>query len=788
MFLTEKGVRMTRIALGFIWFLILATSAIANTPQAPFHLGRIWLNPEFDGAEGWSGSALQYPGGIPREGAAGDSNEVCRGWIGQGQKWGTYLFSTDWTDPDGWTWEHAISCAFRSYDYSYPTVYTEPGYKQPLFVFAVGMQEYLRFERPVISIQTVSDITQADTMVTIQMHPGSAGWNSIHTSLPDHDGVGPLPDPIVNPGLVTEETIESVWRYGQGVELKRRMYGYPYGSPHQDYVLQDITLTNNGISGNIPEAPVFTDQSLTNVVWAQAYDYRNMQAPTSTQTGKDADGMYVEPWGVGNHSAVLFSDGDDPVAPGPDWGDPIEDPFYQAQMASTAHILIGPLFVSAGSGAEYATDDLAQPAFRMMYYERGIDIPDGKIEWLQTSTSQRDLLTRGIFQLPLNTDYKDFTPTAAIVDEDPGPTAVIGYGPLDGGEITETNWADHGWDIPFGESVRIVQMVAAGGLDQEEARRIGKTWVENRVGEIPADQWMSQTDQWLVKSGRDTVMKAAALAQWNFNGALPSHITSEDKPHLNLTDVIDPKPAGHFKFDVPDAPRPPGYVGVYVDDRKHIIVRWTREPETTRDHDTGVHDVIGYHVWMQKESRNAPWQLIADGIRYWFANLPAEGSMPMGPYLQISDYEEGVPYWFAVTAYDDGTQDWGSYPPKSLESSRWWTWTGYDPTGLIVRDRTDVAVASPTQRTALLPNTPNPFNPVTTIRFTLTQATPVKLVVYNMAGQRVRTLIDGARYAGSHNIVWDGKDAMGRNCASGVYVSQLITPKTTDVRKLTIIR
>ena len=85
-------------------------------------------------------------------------------------------------------------------------------------------------------------------------------------------------------------------------------------------------------------------------------------------------------------------------------------------------------------------------------------------------------------------------------------------------------------------------------------------------------------------------------------------------------------------------------------------------------------------------------------------------------------------------------------------------------------------------------NMPNPFNPVTTIRFTLEHATPVKLVVYNTAGQRVRTLIDGARYAGSHNIVWDGKDAMGRKCASGVYVSRLITPKMTDVRKMMLVR
>jgi hypothetical protein len=787
---------MTRIALGFIWFLILTTTAFANTPQAPFHLGRIWLNPEFDGAEGWSGSCLQYPGGIPREGAAGNENEICRGWVGQGQKWGTYLFSTDWTDPEGTAWDHTMSYAFRSYDYSYYTQF-EPDAREWAYLYAVGMQEYLRFARPVISIQTVSSTTGADTSITVQMHPGSAGWDSIHTNLPDHDGVGPLPDPIIDPGLVTEETIESVWRYIQGVELKRRMYGYPYGSPHQDYVLQDITLTNNGISGNIASAPVLTGQSLTNVVWAQAYDYRNPQA-LGSQYGRDSDGMYVEPWGVGNHSAVLFSDGDDPVAPGPDWGDPSTNPFYQAHMMSTAHILIGPLFVSTGSGVNYATDDPAQPAFRMMYFERGLDTWNPKIwEWADAERS-RQLLACGTFQPPLNTDYKDYIPTAAIAAEDPGPTAVIGYGPLDGGEIGETSWADHGWDIPFGESVRIVQMVAAGGLDQEEARRIGSNWILRVSGQqvgvsrdyakpaqVDPDGWMGPGETALVQSGRDTAMKAAALAYWNFHGTLPDNVTPEMLTSWGIADLINPKPVGHGEFDVPDAPRSPG--GIYVQSLNldGIEVRWTMEAETAPDHDTGVHDFVGYRVWRQSGSRNAPFELIAQGPASSFMEIEVDGALPAGRRHLDIQILAGTDYWYAVTTYDDGSQNWAR-PTKSLESSRWWTWTGYSYIGVTATDWGPglVKIAS----SHLEANMPNPFNPVTTIRFTLEHATPVKLVVYNTAGQRVRTLIDGARYAGSHNIVWDGKDAMGRKCASGVYVSRLITPKMTDVRKMMLVR
>ena len=59
----------------------------ANTPQPPLHIGRIWTNPEYDGAEGWSGSILQYPGGIPIEADPWTNDgSLKRGWIGTGQK------------------------------------------------------------------------------------------------------------------------------------------------------------------------------------------------------------------------------------------------------------------------------------------------------------------------------------------------------------------------------------------------------------------------------------------------------------------------------------------------------------------------------------------------------------------------------------------------------------------------------------------------------------------------------------------------------------------------------
>lgn len=70
-------------------------------------------------------------------------------------------------------------------------------------------------------------------------------------------------------------------------------------------------------------------------------------------------------------------------------------------------------------------------------------------------------------------------------------------------------------------------------------------------------------------------------------------------------------------------------------------------------------------------------------------------------------------------------------------------------------------------------NYPNPFNPSTTIGFGLPQTSRVELAVYNMLGQKVRTLDSGTRSAGVHTSVWDGLSDSGRLCASGVYIYRI---------------
>ncbi|HOU26204.1 MAG TPA: T9SS type A sorting domain-containing protein, partial [Candidatus Cloacimonas sp.] len=94
----------------------------------------------------------------------------------------------------------------------------------------------------------------------------------------------------------------------------------------------------------------------------------------------------------------------------------------------------------------------------------------------------------------------------------------------------------------------------------------------------------------------------------------------------------------------------------------------------------------------------------------------------------------------------------------------------------------------PLVQSKLMPNYPNPFNPKTTIAFTLAKAGKVDINIYNLKGQKVKTLLSDNLLPGKHSIVWDGKDDKGSGLGSGIYFVKMQTGKTTETRKITLLK
>jgi hypothetical protein len=92
------------------------------------------------------------------------------------------------------------------------------------------------------------------------------------------------------------------------------------------------------------------------------------------------------------------------------------------------------------------------------------------------------------------------------------------------------------------------------------------------------------------------------------------------------------------------------------------------------------------------------------------------------------------------------------------------------------------------QRFALLGNYPNPFNASTMLKFQLSRNSFVELTVYNILGQKVRTLVKEQMTAGNKQVLWDGTDESGKQLATGIYFYKIITAEGRVTGKMTMLK
>ncbi|OPZ65178.1 MAG: hypothetical protein BWY83_03058 [bacterium ADurb.Bin478] len=85
-------------------------------------------------------------------------------------------------------------------------------------------------------------------------------------------------------------------------------------------------------------------------------------------------------------------------------------------------------------------------------------------------------------------------------------------------------------------------------------------------------------------------------------------------------------------------------------------------------------------------------------------------------------------------------------------------------------------------------NYPNPFNPTTAIVFTLNRPTDLNLVIYDLLGNQIRSLLSGKLSAGRHTAVWDGRDDSGRSVAAGVYFYRLVSSEFSATRTMILAK
>jgi len=171
----------------------------------------------------------------------------------------------------------------------------------------------------------------------------------------------------------------------------------------------------------------------------------------------------------------------------------------------------------------------------------------------------------------------------------------------------------------------------------------------------------------------------------------------------------------------------------------------------------------------------------------------ADGLYELEHNIDAGDAADPFPGTSNVTTFSDGsTPSANSYSgaPTNVQVTNISASASTMHADLIVSIAADVneGINSLPHDANLAQNYPNPFNPTTTIGFDLPSAAEVKLEVFNVLGERVRTLFNGRLQAGSTSIVWDGRNDAGQSVGSGAYFYRLNTGSKTLAKKMVLVK
>lgn len=202
-----------------------------------------------------------------------------------------------------------------------------------------------------------------------------------------------------------------------------------------------------------------------------------------------------------------------------------------------------------------------------------------------------------------------------------------------------------------------------------------------------------------------------------------------------------------------------------------------------------------WYVWITDALPPNPWTLEHYGT--FVAASEDDTEWPPSVYTHIDVSGEGivVPAG-AGMIFGYGNPGMGGQIGFNGTETYSWLDDGWDMDGdfgrtavLQFRGSFGATAAPPaTHAAAGLEAHPNPFNPVTSVSFTLPRDGAVRLDVITLQGKPVRRLLEGFRSAGRHAATWDGTDPRGRALPSGVYLMILETPAGVESRKVVLAR
>lgn len=239
-----------------------------------------------------------------------------------------------------------------------------------------------------------------------------------------------------------------------------------------------------------------------------------------------------------------------------------------------------------------------------------------------------------------------------------------------------------------------------------------------------------------------------------------------------------------------------GYNPCFTPDSKYVIYSYTSENSTNSMQSS----IILYRIPV---TGGTPEQITSARLDQTISGVYNSQVSPDGEWILFfyRTSPQGTTVYKHLCVLNMNTKEAFEIFPgteKSVEDARWspdgnkiaYTLKSFDATDAELDGKTGIYIVDfpvssmsslqPTAVTEAVPvnfalagNYPNPFNPSTTISFTLPSSGIANLSIYSITGQKVRDLVSGPLSSGAHSVTWDGRDASGKAVSSGVYLSRL---------------
>jgi len=582
----------------------------------------------------------------------------------------------------------------------------------------------------------------------IQLHDQTETFGVLPGSPPNDDGLDKFGEVrgVIDPDLPSYRAIYRHHRWEMGVDLTETIHAYATQADG-DYLLYEYSFKNTGVMSRRPI--VSHPLPLQDFWYSFNFHARPAAQGMALYGGGDDLLEFINPWpnytdaGGNHHTICVFYDGDK-TGGFEDWGDPGYSVASELgkDLWSKQHTAVGFVFAETAPGT--STDDPSQPQGNGWCRERDYNLNAFQLDMAK---QYRTIFCGG------QTDYVPRRLPENVTQ------ASVGVSMTDPTPYQGVHWSA----LPFNATVRAIMVVAAGGLDGRTSRNLGKIQMARRdAGTTPVQ---TPAEIALILTGKDSVKKVLDRVFWNVYGYDPN-------PPGGTPRWANKPTAQNRTFNTPDPPPPPA-VGWMMSGDGSAIIQW--QPITDaqkKDPDTGVSDFAGYRVYRAVGASDSDYVKVYEGTATRYEDTAVS---------------KDFVYYYYVTSYDDGTQNWSNSNVK-LESGRFWVWNGWYDAGV----RPAGKIAKTAAELADIRVVPNPYN----VRLEFPTGAPKEDItwknlpavctirIYTAAGDFVHEI----EHIVGGSEPWDMRTSNNQYIATGVYIYTVDSEIGSHVGKFVVIR